>query len=133
MPPRPRVRSISYRPATAVESTADRAASSAASSARLYWESFRNFSTDYQVTVPAGCSIFPKEIFRSSRRWAEKRFTKLVEDAQAAGWRSSQDARTLAASLWAALHGLAELWLWGGLAEKHLPATLDATLNAYLG
>jgi pimeloyl-ACP methyl ester carboxylesterase len=28
--------------------------------------------------VPTGCSIFPKEIFRSSRRWAEKRFTKLV-------------------------------------------------------
>jgi pimeloyl-ACP methyl ester carboxylesterase len=51
---------------------------SAASSARLYWESFRNFPTDYQVNVPAGCSIFPKEIFRSSRRWAEKRFTKLV-------------------------------------------------------
>jgi epoxide hydrolase len=50
----------------------------AASSARLYWESFRNFSRDYQVNVPAGCSIFPKEIFRSSRRWAEKRFTKLV-------------------------------------------------------
>jgi epoxide hydrolase len=49
-----------------------------ASSARLYWESFRNFSTDYQVNVPAGCSIFPKEIFRTSRRWAEKRFTRLV-------------------------------------------------------
>jgi pimeloyl-ACP methyl ester carboxylesterase len=30
------------------------------------------------VTVPAGCSIFPKEIFRTSRRWAEKRFQKLV-------------------------------------------------------
>jgi len=50
----------------------------AASSARLYWESFRNFPTDYQVNVSAGCSIFPKEIFRSSRRWAEKRFTRLV-------------------------------------------------------
>jgi len=50
----------------------------AASSARLYWESFRNFSRDYQVHVPAGCSIFPKEIFRSSRRWAEKLFSKLV-------------------------------------------------------
>ena len=50
----------------------------AASSGRLYWESFRNFSFDYQVDVPAGCSIFPKEIFRTSRRWAEKQFTKLV-------------------------------------------------------
>ncbi len=29
------------------------------------------------VNVPVGCSIFPKEIFRSSRRWAEQRFTDL--------------------------------------------------------
>ena len=48
-----------------------------ASSARLYWESFRNFPTD-AVNIPTGCSIFPKEIFRTSRRWAEKRFSKLV-------------------------------------------------------
>jgi len=50
---------------------------SAASSARLYWESFRAFPTD-PVTIPTGCSIFPKEIFRSSRRWAEQRYTKLA-------------------------------------------------------
>ena len=30
------------------------------------------------VTIPAGASIFPKEIFRASRRWAEKRFQQLV-------------------------------------------------------
>jgi pimeloyl-ACP methyl ester carboxylesterase len=47
-----------------------------ASSARLYWESFVDRS--YQaVTVPAGASIFPKEIFRPSRRWAEHRYTDL--------------------------------------------------------
>jgi pimeloyl-ACP methyl ester carboxylesterase len=50
---------------------------SAASSARLYWESFRKFPTD-PVTIPAGCSIFPKEIIRSSRRWAQKRYQNLV-------------------------------------------------------
>jgi pimeloyl-ACP methyl ester carboxylesterase len=48
-----------------------------ASSARLYWESFRTLSLD-PVPVPVGCSIFPKEIFRTSRRWAEKRFEKLI-------------------------------------------------------
>jgi len=48
-----------------------------ASSARLYWESFSTPSLD-PVTVPTGCSIFPKEIFRTSRRWAEKRFRNLV-------------------------------------------------------
>jgi pimeloyl-ACP methyl ester carboxylesterase len=49
----------------------------AASSARLYWESFNNTSMD-PITIPVGCSIFPKEIFRCSKRWAEKRFTNLV-------------------------------------------------------
>ncbi|HTQ69012.1 MAG TPA: epoxide hydrolase [Solirubrobacteraceae bacterium] len=47
-----------------------------ASSARLYWESFR--ARDFeQIDVPSGISVFPKEIFRLSRRWAETRFTDL--------------------------------------------------------
>jgi len=46
---------------------------SGASSARLYWESFNRQAAE-PVHVPTGCSIFPKEIFRSSRRWAERRF-----------------------------------------------------------
>jgi epoxide hydrolase len=51
-----------------------------ASSARLYWESIRQVNqwiagpTQERVTVPTGCSIFPKELQRPSRRWAEKRF-----------------------------------------------------------
>ncbi|MEE2662479.1 MAG: epoxide hydrolase [Myxococcota bacterium] len=50
----------------------------AASSGRLYWESF-NTPPMNPVAVPVGCSIFPKEIFRSSKRWAEKHFAdKLV-------------------------------------------------------
>jgi pimeloyl-ACP methyl ester carboxylesterase len=49
----------------------------AASSARLYWESFNNPGLD-PIDMPTGCSIFPKEIFRSSRRWAEKRFSNLI-------------------------------------------------------
>jgi len=49
----------------------------AASSARLYWESFRNPHLG-EVTVPTGCSIFPKEIIRCSRRWAERRFRNLI-------------------------------------------------------
>ena len=54
-----------------------------ASSARLYWESFRQVqrifrseSTD-TVAVPTGCSIFPKENPRPSRRWAAKRFVNI--------------------------------------------------------
>jgi epoxide hydrolase len=51
-----------------------------ASAARLYWESSRQVnewisgSTTDTVAVPTGCSIFPKELQRPSRRWAEKRF-----------------------------------------------------------
>ncbi len=43
-----------------------------ASSGRIYWESFGRGSVE-DVNVPAGCSIFPKEIFRASRRWIETR------------------------------------------------------------
>jgi epoxide hydrolase len=51
-----------------------------ASSARLYWESIRQVDAwisgamTETITVPTGCSIFPKELQRPSRRWAEKRF-----------------------------------------------------------
>jgi pimeloyl-ACP methyl ester carboxylesterase len=48
-----------------------------ASSGRMYWESFAGGSRD-PVTVPTGCSVFPHEIFRPSRRWAERRFTNIV-------------------------------------------------------
>jgi pimeloyl-ACP methyl ester carboxylesterase len=49
----------------------------AASSARLYWESFKT-PPMADVSVPVSCSIFPKEIFRTSKRWAEKRYENLV-------------------------------------------------------
>jgi pimeloyl-ACP methyl ester carboxylesterase len=49
----------------------------AASSARLYWESFNGANMD-PIDMPVGCSIFPKEIFRCSKRWAEKRFSNLI-------------------------------------------------------
>ena len=48
-----------------------------ASSARLYWESFVRPGFD-PVAVPTGCSIFPKEIMRMSRRWAASRFEDII-------------------------------------------------------
>ena len=53
------------------------------SSARLYWESFKQISTWFNegtedtISVPTGCSIFPKDIPRPSRRWAARRFTDI--------------------------------------------------------
>ncbi|WEK43660.1 MAG: epoxide hydrolase [Candidatus Sphingomonas colombiensis] len=49
----------------------------AASSARLYWESFNDFAAG-TVAVPVACSLFPKEIFGASRRWAERRYPNIV-------------------------------------------------------
>ena len=49
-----------------------------ASSARLYWESFgKGLAGTGTIGVPVGCSVFPKEIFRASRRWAEKGYPDL--------------------------------------------------------
>jgi hypothetical protein len=54
-----------------------------ASSARLYWESIRQVnewiadSSADTVDVPTGCSVFPAELQRPSRRWAQKRFTDI--------------------------------------------------------
>ena len=47
-----------------------------ASSARLYWESFRDLPAD-EISAPMGASIFPKEIIQMSRRWAKQRFTDI--------------------------------------------------------
>ena len=48
-----------------------------ASSGRLYWESFNSFRGGDTIDVPSGMSLFPSEIFRPSRRWAERRFTDI--------------------------------------------------------
>jgi hypothetical protein len=50
---------------------------------RLYWESIRQVqkwfteATDDTVDVPTGCSIYPKEVPRPSRRWAARRYTDI--------------------------------------------------------
>jgi pimeloyl-ACP methyl ester carboxylesterase len=49
-----------------------------ASSARLYWESFSAFGGSVPLSLPVGVSIYPKEIFRASRRWAEKHMTNII-------------------------------------------------------
>ncbi|MDE0692705.1 MAG: epoxide hydrolase [Gammaproteobacteria bacterium] len=48
-----------------------------ASSARLYWESFGRGGGGGDIIVPSGVSMFPKEIFRASKRWVERRFKDL--------------------------------------------------------
>jgi epoxide hydrolase len=49
----------------------------AASSARLYWESLDSFRTT-PLALPVGVTICPKEFSRPSRRWAERNFTHII-------------------------------------------------------
>jgi pimeloyl-ACP methyl ester carboxylesterase len=48
-----------------------------ASSARLYWESFGSFAST-RLDLPVGVSIYPREIFRASRRWADKVMSNII-------------------------------------------------------
>lgn len=64
-------------------------------------------------------------------------FLDLVTRAQEGGWRRGAASRPLAASLWAALHGIAALWLRGGIEcatdSADVQHTLAVTLDTYLG
>ena len=64
-------------------------------------------------------------------------FAALVAAVPDTGRRRGTDPRLVAASLWAALHGLAQLWLWGGLDRASFApspeSALAVTLDAYLG
>ena len=47
------------------------------SSGRLYWEAFRSHARP-NVDVPTGVSVFPHELFRPSRRWAETSLRNII-------------------------------------------------------
>ncbi|MBU6252749.1 MAG: alpha/beta hydrolase [Alphaproteobacteria bacterium] len=49
----------------------------ATSSARLYWESFGSFAPR-QIDLPVGVSIFPHEIMRPPRAWAERMMSNII-------------------------------------------------------
>ncbi|MGI4956799.1 MAG: epoxide hydrolase family protein [Janthinobacterium lividum] len=50
----------------------------AASSARFYWENgFANSPQD-PISIPTAITVFPQDIFRPSRRWAERIFTNII-------------------------------------------------------
>jgi len=52
----------------------------ATSSARIYWESFGKplLKETGPVKLPTGCSLFPKEIFRPPRQWAEREYANIT-------------------------------------------------------
>jgi hypothetical protein len=48
------------------------------SSARLYWENTVGFFDVKGVSVPAAVSVFPNEIYKALRSWAERAYPKLI-------------------------------------------------------
>jgi len=45
----------------------------------MYWESWgKDFGAFTRVDLPVGCTVFPREIFRAPRVWAERAFANLV-------------------------------------------------------
>jgi pimeloyl-ACP methyl ester carboxylesterase len=49
-----------------------------ASSGRIYWESFGNAGASFKIDMPTGVSVYPKEIFRASRRWGERHLSNII-------------------------------------------------------
>jgi pimeloyl-ACP methyl ester carboxylesterase len=48
------------------------------SSGRLYWDNTFGFFDAKNVSVPAGVSVFPGEIYQSPRSWAERAYPNLI-------------------------------------------------------
>ena len=48
------------------------------SSGRLYWQNRLGFFDVKGVTVPAAVTVFPHELYRAPRSWAEKAYPKLI-------------------------------------------------------
>lgn len=49
-----------------------------ASAARLYWESMLDAATLGVTSLPAGVTLYPKEVLRPSRRWVERLHRNLI-------------------------------------------------------
>src|SRR5882724_4208348 len=48
------------------------------SSGRLYWENTFDFFGVKGVSIPAAVSVFPNEIYKAPRSWAERAYPKLI-------------------------------------------------------
>jgi pimeloyl-ACP methyl ester carboxylesterase len=51
---------------------------SATSSAQLYWENNANNFNAVDVSIPAAITVFPGEIYRAPKSWAERSYHKLI-------------------------------------------------------
>lgn len=78
------------------------------SAARMYLEAGREEAVVTPVTVPTGVAVFPAEVYRSSRRWAEERFnvqrwTRMQHGGHFAAWEQPELLASDAAAFFASL------------------------------
>jgi AcrR family transcriptional regulator len=59
--------------------------------------------------------------------------TRLVESCQRQGWQEKADTAVVAGALWATVHGLAQLWLFGVLARTTRTTSIDAVRKTAFG
>lgn len=59
--------------------------------------------------------------------------TRLVESCQRQGWQEKADTAVLAGALWATVHGLAQLWLFGVLAPTTRTTSIDTVRETAFG
>jgi pimeloyl-ACP methyl ester carboxylesterase len=50
----------------------------ATSGARLYWENNANNFNAVDISLPAAVTVFPGEIYRTPRSWAERAYHNLI-------------------------------------------------------
>lgn len=43
-----------------------------------YWESFVGAFSGARIELPAGCSVFPNELYRAPRSWCESHMPNLI-------------------------------------------------------
>ena len=51
---------------------------SATSSSQLYWENKDNVFNAVDISIPVAVTVFPGEIYRAPRSWAERNYHKLI-------------------------------------------------------
>jgi pimeloyl-ACP methyl ester carboxylesterase len=51
---------------------------SATSSAQLYWENKKGVFDAVDISIPVGVTVFPGEIYRAPRTWAERNYHQLT-------------------------------------------------------
>ena len=64
------------------------------SSGRLYWENTYDFFGAKGVNIPAAVSVFPKELYKAPRSWAERAYPKLIYFNEVDGGATSPPGRS---------------------------------------